>query len=64
MSKPTARRLVRYIIKGVGAALTATTIYIAYLYYTLAPTAYPIISALFIMVIAFMVVGSLLALLF
>ncbi len=64
MSRPSGRRIVRYLIKGVGAGLTAATIYVGYLYSTVSLTAYPIISALFILIIAFMIIGSILALLF
>ncbi|GBC69700.1 hypothetical protein HRbin01_01403 [archaeon HR01] len=64
MSKPIGGRIARYLIKGVGAGLAAASIYIAYLYSTVSSIAYPIISALFVMVIAFMIIGSILALLF
>ncbi|MEM4416780.1 MAG: hypothetical protein QXD32_01835 [Nitrososphaerota archaeon] len=64
MSKPLGSRIMRYLIKGVGAGLAAASIYIAYLYSTVSSMAYPIISALFVIVIAFMIIGSILALLF
>jgi uncharacterized SAM-binding protein YcdF (DUF218 family) len=64
MSRPFGRRIVRYLIKGVGAGLAAASIYVGYLYSTVSLASYPIISALFILIIAFMIIGSILALLF
>jgi hypothetical protein len=64
MSKPLGSRITRYLMKGVGAGLAAASIYMAYLYSTVSSMTYPIISALFIIVITFMIIGSILAILF